>query len=127
MGPRERPGTAWAVDLPPGVWHTLAVLTPHAVVVEVKPGFYDPATDKQFAPWAPREGEPGARDYLKKLLALATAGRDVRPAGALHPADLRHDELIAVRSIRRDLHVELVLARGGQSRIQHRRRSARPS
>ena len=68
-----------AVDLPAGVWHTLAVLTPHAVLVEVKPGFYDPATDKQFAPWAPREGEPGAGDYLEKLVTLArnalTAGR----------------------------------------------------
>ncbi len=62
-----------AVDLPAGVWHTLAVLTPHAVLVEVKPGFYDPATDKQFAPWAPREGEQGAGDYLEKLVKLARA------------------------------------------------------
>jgi cupin fold WbuC family metalloprotein len=58
-----------AVDLQAGVWHTLAVLTPHAVLVEVKQGFYDPATDKQFAPWAPREGDPGAPDYLARLLA----------------------------------------------------------
>ena len=72
----EAPEGRVAVDLPAGVWHTLAVLTPHAVLVEVKPGFYDPATDKQFAPWAPREGEQGAEDYLKKLVGIAlTAGR----------------------------------------------------
>jgi cupin fold WbuC family metalloprotein len=65
-----------AVDIPAGVWHTLAVLTPHAVLVEVKPGFYDPATDKQFAPWAPGEGEQGAEDYLKELIGIASiAGR----------------------------------------------------
>lgn len=56
------------IDVAPGVWHTLAVLSPHAVLLEVKPGFYDPATDKQFAPWAPREGEPGAAAYLKELI-----------------------------------------------------------
>ncbi len=67
------PGGRCAVDLPAGVWHTLAVQTPHAVLVEVKPGFYDPATDKQFAPWAPREGEQGAGDYLEKLVRLARA------------------------------------------------------
>ncbi len=67
------PGGRVAVDLPAGVWHSLAVLTPHAVLVEVKPGFYDPATDKQFAPWAPGEGDPGAKDYLEKLVSLAQA------------------------------------------------------
>ncbi len=62
------------VDLAPGIWHTLAVLSPHAVLLEVKPGFYDPATDNQFAPWAPREGEPGAKEYLEGLVRLVKAG-----------------------------------------------------
>ena len=57
-----------AIDLPPGVWHTLAALSPHAVCYEVKPGPYLPANDKAFAPWAPREGEPGAPAYLASLL-----------------------------------------------------------
>src|SRR5579872_4364448 len=34
------------IDIPPGVWHTLAVLTPHAVCYEVKPGPYQAASDK---------------------------------------------------------------------------------
>ncbi len=28
-----------------------------------------PATDKEFAPWAPREGDPAAVAYLSDLLA----------------------------------------------------------
>jgi cupin fold WbuC family metalloprotein len=60
---------ARGIDVAPGVWHTLAALTPHAVCYEVKPGPWDPATDKEFAPWAPQEGDAGAPDYLRKLLA----------------------------------------------------------
>jgi cupin fold WbuC family metalloprotein len=57
------------IDVAAGVWHTLAVLSPEAVCYEVKPGPYSPSTDKDFAPWAPREGEPGTAEYLKRLLA----------------------------------------------------------
>jgi cupin fold WbuC family metalloprotein len=64
------PAGALGIDIAPGVWHTLAVLTPHAVLLEVKPGDYDAATDKQFAPWAPREGSPDAARYLEWLLGL---------------------------------------------------------
>lgn len=58
------------IDLAAGVWHTLAPLTAEAVCYEVKPGPWDPATDKEFAPWAPREGDPRAQAYLERLLAL---------------------------------------------------------
>lgn len=57
------------VDVPPGVWHTVAALTPHAVCFEVKPGPWQPATDKEFAPWAPREDSADAADYLARLIA----------------------------------------------------------
>lgn len=73
-GPEGRVG----VDVAPGIWHSLAVAGPYAVVCEVKPGGYDPATDKQFAPWAPREGDPGAADYLAALLAGAPPRRPQR-------------------------------------------------
>jgi cupin fold WbuC family metalloprotein len=56
------------VDLPAGVWHTLAVTSDCAVIFEVKPGPWDPATDKGFAPWAPAEGAPEAARYLQSLL-----------------------------------------------------------
>ena len=57
------------IDIQPGVWHTLAVLSTHAVCFEVKPGPYSAATDKDFAPWAPREGDPGAGAYLDALVS----------------------------------------------------------
>lgn len=57
------------IDLEPGLWHTVAALSDTAVCFEVKLGPYDPATDKEFAPWAPREGDPAAPAYLQSLLA----------------------------------------------------------
>ena len=61
----DRPG----IDIPAGVWHTMAVLSPEAVCYEVKPGPYSAANDKDFAPWAPREGDPAAAAYLERLVA----------------------------------------------------------
>jgi cupin fold WbuC family metalloprotein len=57
------------IDLAPGLWHTVAVLTDTAICFEVKAGPYNAATDKEFAPWAPREGDPAAPAYLATLLA----------------------------------------------------------
>ena len=57
------------IDLTPGVWHTLTPLSEHAVCYEVKPGPYSAANDKDFAPWAPREGDPEAPAYLERLMA----------------------------------------------------------
>jgi cupin fold WbuC family metalloprotein len=60
----------WGIDLAPGLWHTVAAVSETAVCFEVKAGPYDPATDKEFAPWAPREGDPAAAEYLQRLMAL---------------------------------------------------------
>jgi cupin fold WbuC family metalloprotein len=57
------------IDLAPGLWHTVAAVSATAICFEVKAGPYEAATDKEFAPWAPREGEPGAAEYLARLLA----------------------------------------------------------
>jgi hypothetical protein len=69
--PRALTGIARArgIDLEPGVWHTLTAVSPYAVCYEVKPGPWDPKTDKEFAPWAPSEGDPAAAGYLRGLLA----------------------------------------------------------
>ena len=61
---------ALGVDLMPGVWHCFLALLPDTVVFEGKNGPYDPATDKQFAPWAPEEGSAQAQAYIQDLLAL---------------------------------------------------------
>ncbi len=59
---------ALGIDIAPGVWHTLAVMTDYAVCYEVKPGPYSAAADKEFAPWAPREGDVASAAYLAGLL-----------------------------------------------------------
>ena len=61
--------TARGIDLLPGLWHCIAALTTVAVCYEVKPGPWNPATDKEFAPWAPEEGSAEATRYLEALLA----------------------------------------------------------
>ena len=74
LGPATAP-RVFGIDLEAGVWHTLVVLSPVAVIFEVKPGPYVPASDKDFAPWAPREGDPGVPEYLAGLEVRAGLGR----------------------------------------------------
>ncbi len=59
----------WGVDLAAGVWHTVIAISERVVCYEVKPGPWEPATDKEFAAWAPREGDPATPEFLKKLMA----------------------------------------------------------
>lgn len=59
-------GDLFGVDLPAGLWHTVVALTEYAVCFEVKPGPWDPASDKEFAPWAPPEQD---REAACALLA----------------------------------------------------------
>jgi len=70
QGRREAP---FGIDISAGVWHTVAALAPRAVCLEIKPGPWDPVTDKEFARWAPREGDPTAPAYLAELLRAAAA------------------------------------------------------
>jgi cupin fold WbuC family metalloprotein len=64
-------GGMLGVDVEPGIWHSMAVLSESAVIYEVKPGPYDPISDKDFAPFAPREGARNTTSYLAKLLLRA--------------------------------------------------------
>jgi cupin fold WbuC family metalloprotein len=48
-------GPVQGVEVPPGAWHCFIALQPGTVLFEVKRGPYDPATAKDFAPWAPPE------------------------------------------------------------------------
>jgi cupin fold WbuC family metalloprotein len=65
LGPGQ---SAFGLDIEPGLRHTIAALSDHAVCFEVKPGPSSPMSDKEFAPWAPREGDPRAAAYLASLL-----------------------------------------------------------
>ena len=66
-------GENYGVDVGAGIWHTILVLSDTAVCYEVKPGPYVQASDKEFAPWAPREGDPQANAYAAALKEKALA------------------------------------------------------
>jgi cupin fold WbuC family metalloprotein len=59
----------YAVEIEKGEWHCATALTEGTVVYEIKDGPYNPITDKDFATWAPKEGDPQAGSYLKRLIA----------------------------------------------------------
>jgi cupin fold WbuC family metalloprotein len=59
----------FAVEIEKGEWHCATALMEGTVVYEIKDGPYNPTTDKYFADWAPKEGDPMAETYLKRLIA----------------------------------------------------------
>jgi cupin fold WbuC family metalloprotein len=65
---REHP---YGIDIAPGVWHALAPLSETVVCYEVKPGPYSATNDKDFAPWAPPEGDARCAEYVEALLRRA--------------------------------------------------------
>lgn len=57
----------YAVEVGPGVWHSVISLEAGTVVYEIKDGPYIQPTDKIFAPWAPKEGDTMCDEYLARL------------------------------------------------------------
>lgn len=55
-------------EIPARTWHSIISLEAGSVAYEVKDGPYDPAVDKNFAPWAPKEGEAGCDEFIQKVL-----------------------------------------------------------
>lgn len=53
-------GPIRGIDLAAGVWHTVLALSEVSVCYEVKPGPWEPSSDKDFAGWAPAEQTPQA-------------------------------------------------------------------
>jgi len=58
----------FGVEIAPRSWHSLICLESGSVVYEVKDGPWDPADDKFFAPWAPKEGDAACRQYNRMIL-----------------------------------------------------------
>ena len=58
------------VDIAAGVWHTVIPGSDVLVCYEVKPGPWDPSTDKEFAAWAPAEGSRDVERYVSGILNL---------------------------------------------------------
>jgi cupin fold WbuC family metalloprotein len=63
-------GPVRGIDIAPGVWHTVLALSDVSVCYEVKPGPWVPASDKDFAAWAPAEGDLAVAPLLARLEAL---------------------------------------------------------
>ncbi len=59
-----RAGGDCAVEIPAHVWHGVVCLVPGTIMFEVKPGPYSAIEDKDFATWAPSEGDPRAPDWV---------------------------------------------------------------
>lgn len=55
---------ACAVEVPARAWHCVVSLAPGTLMFEVKPGPYSPVEDKDFAAWAPPEGDPWAPAWV---------------------------------------------------------------
>ena len=64
------------IDIEPGVYHTIFATEADTVLFEVKPGPYEKASDKDFAPWAPAEGNENAELYLKGLYKATSSANE---------------------------------------------------
>ncbi len=60
-------GRTPVVEIPGGCWHTVMFRAPAAVVLEVTRGPYEPQLNKEFAVWAPAEGDPDVGSFLDWL------------------------------------------------------------
>lgn len=54
------------IELPEGMFHTLVVLAPDTVILELKEGPYNPSTDKEFMDGFPAEGTPAAEQMVQR-------------------------------------------------------------
>jgi cupin fold WbuC family metalloprotein len=61
----EAEGPVKGVELAEGRFHTLVALCPDTVILELKQGPYEPATDKEFLAHFPAEGTPEAMNQEK--------------------------------------------------------------
>jgi cupin fold WbuC family metalloprotein len=69
-------GANLVVEISGGVWHSIVFRAPGAVVLEIKPGPYEPLLDKEFANWAPSEDDPAAPSFVARL-EIAAVGKRV--------------------------------------------------
>jgi cupin fold WbuC family metalloprotein len=55
---------ACVVEIPQNAWHTIVILAPDTLFMEVKPG---PCQSAEFAPWAPEEGAESCGEYVRGM------------------------------------------------------------
>ena len=57
-----------AAEIAERIYHTVICMKPDSIVYELKDGPYNPIDDKNFASWAPKEGDPECAAYIDKIL-----------------------------------------------------------
>lgn len=68
-------GPNLAIEIPGNTWHTIAALESGTVLFEIKQGPYKAVTDKDFAAWAPSEGQSTAKAFVQWFI-------DAKPGSA---------------------------------------------
>jgi cupin fold WbuC family metalloprotein len=58
----------YGTEIAPKTWHSIISLVKGTVVYEVKDGPYSVINDKNFATWAPKEGDAGCEIYLQRVI-----------------------------------------------------------
>ena len=53
------------MDIEPETWHSFLVLEPDTIIFECKKGPYNAKTDKEFALWAPEEGDEKVAQFME--------------------------------------------------------------
>lgn len=66
----EASGAVQGLEIPAGTWHSVLALDSAATFFEVKQGPYIPVSDKDFATWAPAEGDTGVMAFMETLREL---------------------------------------------------------
>lgn len=61
----EAQGEQYGIEIPEGAYHTLVVLKPNSVILELKEGPYQPAIDKDFLSQFPAEGQADCVNYIR--------------------------------------------------------------
>lgn len=61
------------VEIPASTWHSLVSQAEGTLVLEIKPGPYQPTGEADFAAWAPPEGD-GAAPACREWMRAATVG-----------------------------------------------------
>lgn len=58
----------YVAEIPAKTWHTIICIDETSVVYELKDGPYNPYDDKQFANWAPKEGDIDCKTYNESII-----------------------------------------------------------
>ncbi|QSQ24341.1 WbuC family cupin fold metalloprotein [Pyxidicoccus parkwayensis] len=75
-------GAHWGIELPARTFHSVVVLEPDTVALEVKEGPYEPRGEKEFLAGFPEEGAPEASRIVAGWLARFSPGAVRSPPGS---------------------------------------------